>query len=324
MTVETGAGKDEISLVKPEAEGKEPEAEVKDEIKPESEINPDEKLVSLASSLSNTMGDYHNSLVSTSHILSWVKQPSFPEEEREFILVELNHVFKELFLTAPKLVAYLKNLKAQLEVADPTFWASACLVQAQAETKSQGRMNKLFAQLFGTTVISLGSAGAFKNVVYLDDALYTGQTLYNSLSPFKQKFKGCAVHVCVVFMHKEAKQRYDWAREMLIKQQNLSAAASVQLHYQVLVGTLYSKPDATSFFSSPASRARLHKIFEGVAAGFVFAGTKYKAMGLQGDKVDLPNGFGSPVATCSNCPNNAPVALWWPKNGWLPLLPRWD
>jgi hypothetical protein len=33
-------------------------------------------------------------------------------------------------------------------------------------------------------------------------------------------------------------------------------------------------------------------------------------------------GFGSTLLTWRNCPNNAPLALWWSVNGWYPLVPR--
>jgi hypothetical protein len=34
------------------------------------------------------------------------------------------------------------------------------------------------------------------------------------------------------------------------------------------------------------------------------------------------NGFGTYFVTYRNCPNNAPPALWWTRDGWIPLFPR--
>ena len=87
---------------------------------------------------------------------------------------------------------------------------------------------------------------------------------------------------------------------------------------------------ATDLFSSESSRNLLER-------EFVVAGAKLVAKAQSPNPLMRPLGysrfgfgFGSMMATFRNCPNNAPLALWWgdptkpPSHPlhWYPLLPR--
>jgi hypothetical protein len=79
---------------------------------------------------------------------------------------------------------------------------------------------------------------------------------------------------------------------------------------------------AESIFDSASGRANLERVL--LLAGLKIRGRIHapkdvlRPLGWSGFGL----GHGTMVANYRNCPNNAPLAIWWSCNDWQPLLPR--
>lgn len=50
---------------------------------------------------------------------------------------------------------------------------------------------------------------------------------------------------------------------------------------------------------------------------------RWPPLGYAGERIqERPLGFGTLAVSFRNCPNNAPLALWWDAQDWVPLFPR--
>ena len=50
---------------------------------------------------------------------------------------------------------------------------------------------------------------------------------------------------------------------------------------------------------------------------------RWPPLGYAGERIrERPLGFGTLAISFRNCPNNAPLALWWDTQDWIPLFPR--
>ena len=77
-------------------------------------------------------------------------------------------------------------------------------------------------------------------------------------------------------------------------------------------------------FPDPAARRTLESAL--LDAGMDILGRmsrRWPPLGFAGDRIqDRPLGFGTLAVSFRNCPNNAPLALWWDTQDWIPLFPR--
>ena len=300
-----------------------------------------------------------------SHVQRWLSQ--FDAGARAPIAPELHHLFGKVYLPKPFFEDFLTKLavNASLTGGNATqFWSTASVLDRQ---KNGGSQREMLALLRPIVLAQTGAAVAERlasaTAVYIDDVLFSGSRIRNDLTPWIQAEAPpvATLHIIVIafyesgryFLEKHLKAVAAAAgKQITIKiwrAFELNAKKSDRDIGQVLWPT-FVPPEAAAyqaaaaagfqprtpgkhngFFSSEAGRAILEQ--ELLKAGIRIRGfsqnpsTILRPLGFSG----FGFGFGSILATYRNCPNNAPLALWWgdpnahqnhPFKRWYPLLPR--
>ena len=145
----------------------------------------------LLASIANTTKDYRAGEIDTptpEHVDKWVKQ--FAEDCQVPLLRELDHVFKETYLTRDWISGWLSNLVENEKLAgeDPCdFWEKAHFLRIQQNGHSQEEMLELFDESLekqcGITIENCGKAGG--DYIYIDDVMFTGSRVGNDLNGFR-------------------------------------------------------------------------------------------------------------------------------------------
>ena len=251
------------------------------------------------------------------------------------------------------------------------FWQSAHLLDIQQDGNSQTEIRQLFsdsiAQKYGITVgASLTPSNIF---VYLDDVLFSGGRVGNDLSQWvaKQCPSTATVHIIVIAAHRFG----EWKCRLRLKEAARDARKEVKFHFwaarrvenrlayrdqsEVLWPAELPEDSALNeyvaqeakfpfqprtssggklewpVFSSEMGRRLLER-------ELLLAGMRIRSLSQEPSAALRPLGFGpfglgfgSMIVTFRNCPNNAPLALWWgdpdagpnhPFSGWYPLVQR--
>jgi hypothetical protein len=228
-------------------------------------------------------------------------------------------------------------------------------------------MLKLFGTVlsgqFGLDIAECGTDdGEF---IYMDDALFNGGRTLQDLRPWIANDAPGKAHVHVMFAASHQSGR-DYAMREL-KKAAVTAGKAITFkfwHQRLLENRPFSKnisqvlwptvipvdPEVTAFMARTARfpfQARTatkvaldpFKTQDGRAlleSEFMIAGSKILAKIANPKDMVRPLGysffgvgFGATIVTYRNCPNNAPLALWWGEGAnavgalqWYPLLPR--
>jgi hypothetical protein len=297
------------------------------------------------------------------HVGRWVAQ--FDAEDREPLLDELHHVWSQLYFSEPRARAFLRMIISNEKFvgADKVaYWSTANLLNIQTNGHSQREMLNLFwEELRAATGHSPHDTGGGDDYVYVDDVLFTGGRIQTDLKAWLQSAPARGrVRVVVLAHHqfgeyktREALQAearrleknitFEFWRDFDLENRNrYSKGADVlwptRLPTEAATydqGRFPLQPrqpgGASKFFSSEARRDVLEQ-------ALVKAGLKIRSFAANPKPVLRPlgfgpfgMGFGSLFLSWRNCPNNAPLALWWggktepawhPFNKWYPLVPR--
>lgn len=202
--------------------------------------------------------------------------------------------------------------------------------------------------------------------IYLDDAIYTGGQLKADLGPWirNEAPPDAHIHVIVIATHTSAEYHL---KSKWLPQINREARKAVRMNIWRLVAlqntnSPMGRPEAEVYWPHaipqdpvvqdylnrlsnplvPRGPGRANRVFSGEAGRQVLESELLVAGVNMLRHVGNPKvnqrplgysffgaGFGATIVTFRNCPNNAPLALWWgdPHNqggplGWYPLLPR--
>jgi len=249
------------------------------------------------------------------------------------------------------------------------FWRGTKILQIQTRGRSQADINEIFAgALHERLGLSLDDCqGADRRFMYFDDILFSGDRIQNDLVPWFNDFAPAEGHVSIVLLI--AHQLGKWEVERNLKEAIAKSGKNITFDIQaqiVLENRMRYRDDAdvlwptelpnhalvndyteaqrfpftprtplanphTNVFSSEEGRQLLER-------EFLLAGLKIRSFCRNPSQRVRPLGygkyslgFGSTLVTYRNCPNNAPLALWWgdpnaapghPFRRWYPLLPR--
>ncbi|WP_156305777.1 phosphoribosyltransferase-like protein [Sphingobacterium endophyticum] len=139
-----------------------------------------------SSAIANILRDYENNVMTADHVHDWVSQ--FDQEDQDFILSELLHIFKQTYLSKSDckkffqscLESWVKEFKYK-DVA--SFIAETSFIDIQPEYKSQKELldllNKILIEHYNCNLTQ--SAERIKRYIYLDDVLSTGSKLFSDL-----------------------------------------------------------------------------------------------------------------------------------------------
>jgi hypothetical protein len=241
------------------------------------------------------------------------------------------------------------------------FWKDAKFLDIQKRGGSQRELIKMIeAPLKAQTGYSVADCGKSSPAcyIYLDDGLFSGNTILNDL---RNWLKGDApaeaiVHVIVMALHRGgqyyARTELDKTEKQVGKKIDFKWWRIVELEDRktyvkdadVLrptkipddqptkdyVKTLKYAPTlrpsgslgTANFFSSEVARDLLEQqlLIKGVQIRAQSGNFNEYARPL-GNMVLSTLGFGSTIVTFRNCPNNAPLAFW-AGSPWYPLFPR--
>ena len=249
------------------------------------------------------------------------------------------------------------------------FWQAAHILDIQQNGYSQAEIRELFGEALkqqcGLQLERCGVEGG--DFVYLDDVLFSGSRIGNDLSAWIEHAapeKG-TVPVLVIASYRLG----EWQCEGRLKEAAQAAGKELKFHFwaaerfenrkkyrddsEVLWPvSLPEDADLNAYlaletkfpFVLRQAGGRLeHGLFsseEGrqlLEREMLLAGMRIRSFSSNPHRVLRPLGFspfglgfGSMIVTFRNCPNNAPLALWWgdptrighPFSNWYPLLPR--
>lgn len=289
------------------------------------------------------------------HVRRWIAQ--FDAEEREPLLDELCHIWSGLYLSKDKARRRLRRMIGHegLGGADPKrFWSGVTVLDIQQDGDSQREINQLFAEeLQRTTGLTVERCGGTDTFVYLDDVLFTGFRVGNDLEAWLESAPTNArVHVCLFGYHTFGREK---AEERL---KGAVAASGKRIEIVFAKGAIAFEnrrqnrtfadvlwptelpPEAEGFdqgdypflprkpvnhtarFSSDAQRHIMEQALLKAGLRICNRSKKQSASLRPLGFGRFAVGFGALPLTWRNCPNNAPLALWWSVNGWYPLVPR--
>jgi hypothetical protein len=318
----------------------------------------------LLNSISDTISDYRKDEISidSDHVNKWVCQ--FNGNVQLPILQEMTHVLKKTYFSLNTTKSFLERIfnSSKLVGSDPcAFWRRANLLDLQQNGNSQREMLALLNKIINKNCdiqLEGNDHSCSEEFIYLDDGLFSGNTVLRDLSAWiaTKSPKTAKVHVVTVALHTSGR----YYAENKIYESARNANKTIELKFWPIIQfedrkkyTDYSdvlRP--CSIPEDPAVKAHVNrmsykphlrkpgqvgnnKIFSSDEARqllereFLVAGVKIRGMcpNLNEFQHPLGNsrletlGFGSLFVTFRNCANNAPLALW-AGHPWEPLFPR--
>lgn len=251
------------------------------------------------------------------------------------------------------------------------FWRNANLLDIQQQGHSQSDIRSLFGEALKKEcgIKSLADCGAADEIfVYLDDVLFSGSRIGNDLEEWIKTDAPArgAVHILVMAAYRfgewKCSQRLNKAAADAKKKLSFQVWAALRLENRVSnqkqseVLWPATLPDDAALQAYLAEEQKFpfkprtpggkleHQLFsseEGrqlLEREFLMAGMRIRSFSQNPKRALRPLGFspfglgfGSTIVTYRNCPNNAPLALWWgdpaaskhhPFSKWYPLVQR--
>jgi hypothetical protein len=315
----------------------------------------------LLQSICTTVADYRADDLpapDTAHVERWVEQ--FPEPSQDLILQEMGHVLSNSYWSRAAQTDFLRSVLNLSKKPAAEFWNSVGILSLQTRGISQARLLAEFGTLMqdecGYSLADCQSpeGGVF---VYLDDVLFTGSRVGGDLARWIREDAPRKARLYVVVQVNHALGEYEVQRRL----SQVASEAAKDIHiefrqtrmlenrkwYRQTSDVLWpaqlpengpvadylaqehrfpfeprTPGGASSTFATEKGRSALE-------AAFLEAGVTIR------DSIAAPEdfwrplgfgryglGFGSLTVTHRNCPNNAPLALWWGLGGWYPLFDR--
>lgn len=252
-----------------------------------------------------------------------------------------------------------------------SFWRKAHLLDIQQQGESQSDIRVLFAEALAKEcgIKSLSDCGSADEVfIYLDDVLFSGSRIGNDLAEWIRTDApaDATVHILVMAAYRFG----EWKCTERLKEEATAAKKKLSFHvwaalrlenrvrYEKTSEVLWPAaiPDDAAVQAYIAGETKFpfkprtpggkleHELFsseEGrqlLEREFLLAGMRIRSFSQNPSRALRPLGFspfglgfGSTIVTYRNCPNNAPLALWWgdpaasknhPFSKWYPLVPR--
>jgi hypothetical protein len=319
-----------------------------------------------AQSLAAKIADYRFGEIAQpdgEHVLRWVHQ--FPEAVRAGVLSEMDHVLGKTYCSRASAVQFLAGLLTNAALAGENaglFWHQANLLDIQQNGHSQKEMLVLFKELLAAGYGQNHQTTNSNAYVYIDDAIFTGNRVGNDLEAWLKSDapKIAKVHIIVLAVHtlgswqlgnRLKKAAADAGKDITFSTWRIGEIEnrkayrdSSEILWPVSLppsaaeyagGRFPFEPRRPGGTKSPFSSEAARQLLEGA---LVEAGMRIRSFSANPAAIIRPLGygpfgvgFGSTIVTYRNCPNNAPLALWWgdptagrlhPLSKWLPLVPR--
>ena len=259
----------------------------------------------------------------------------------------------------------------KLAGADPcAFWRKANFLDIQKNGHSQKEMLLLFSQILesicGVTIDACGSEDG--DFIFLDDAIFSGTSVKNDLVPWIETKAPATAKVHVISIALYTGSEWVFRKPIASAIQSSGKKIAIKRWRAIELENQKSHKDTSEVFwpiglpdyadvqAYAASEEQFtfdprrpggttsHPIFsseegrQALELHLLSAGVKIRGFCSAPKSILRPLGFsrfglgfGSTIVTYRNCPNNAPLALWWgdpnasdthPFSKWYPLFPR--
>jgi hypothetical protein len=321
----------------------------------------DEKLLE---SIATTIADYRAGEIDAptkEHVKQWVKQ--FPDGSRDNILAEMVHVLGKTYISKANVETFLSTVVSDEKLTGgdaKKFWQGAKLLEIQTKGSSQRDMLAMLAvPLKSKAGLEISDCGKTASCyVYLDDGVFSGNTILNDLKGWLagDAPAQASVHVVIIALHrggeyyaetklKEAAQEHGkkieltWWRVLTLEDRLARTNSSDVLRptripddptTKAYVDAMKHKPTprtganvgALGNFSSAENRDLLEQQFlvKGAYIRTVCPHLNQYQRPL-GNSLLETLGFGTTIVTYRNCPNNTPL-VFWAGDPWRPLFVR--
>lgn len=300
--------------------------------------------------------------ISPDSVLRWVYQ--FDDEYREATLLAMRGVLAEHYINAAQAQDYLLTIleSERLTAGNPIeYWSSTHLLGGQVRGSSQRLLIAAFTDLarqrFGAGFQFAGHLA--ERAFYLDDFLLSGGRLKEDFTRWADMRVGFRApsHLDIGFFGVHALGEYffdNYVRDRYARSgltykirrirtyenrkarrnsssvfwPSITARSVGYPQFDAAAPVLRVPPGAISGLWSEAGRALLeHQLLKAgcrIAESMATRMPSMKPLGFY----NLGYGFGAICSSHLNCPNNAPLALWWTARtqglpqGWHALLPR--
>ena len=324
----------------------------------------------LLASIANTIRDYRAGDLPEpvpDHVDRWIRQ--FGTDVQLPMLREMDHVLRRTYFSRNRVHEFFTSVMGNRQLADKEpreFWRNVHLLDIQQNGTSQTEIRELFeTELEQRYGLNTGEGHEGSSVfVYLDDVLFTGSRVESDLADWiaSDAPATAIVHVVVIAAHClgewNSRTRIEahaatvgknlrvhcWAAEWIENRLAcrdrsevlwpVEIPRNVAAENYLIQGFQPRNPGGTprwDVFSSEEGRQLLER-------ELLSAGMRIRSFSQKPDPTLRPLGFGpfnvgfgSMIVTHRNCPNNAPLALWWgdptqhanhPLSRWYPLVQR--
>lgn len=303
--------------------------------------------------------------VNAARVERWLGQ--FDAHVRPGIAAELRHVFGEHFVSEQRINQLIELLPTHTKMTGGDhagFWRTASLFDGQRNGGSQRAMTaKLRPLVAAATGVEARDRPDASTLVYLDDILFSGTRIATDLLRWIRGEAPRNPTIEVILWAKHEPGEYFLGRNLRRAAHEAGKNLTITFRSARLLNGRRDQRDTSDvlwpaavppeaaayqqqwcpdfqprtpgrhqgFFSSEAGRALLEQ-------EFLKAGLRIRGFCANPSPILRPLGFsnfgfgfGSMLVTWRNCPNNAPLALWWgdpeaplghPFRNWFPLVPR--
>ncbi|WP_417790723.1 hypothetical protein [Terasakiella pusilla] len=244
-----------------------------------------------------------------------------------------------------------------------TFWSNASLLEIQGVSESQHHFVSLISeginQKYGINVVS--NAPNAENWIYIDDGIFSGNQAIGDIQRWLDEHNpsGGTLNIIVIVAHTYGDYRFKQAIKPLLtargmrlqvwRIKNLENRFTYRDQSDLLWPTqIYdgermhywqglTDNDLRNFtprsagtvggeelFSSVQAKLQVEEAFTRKGAEIcTYSANNHELMKPLGYSPFKSYGFGTIFATYKNCPNNAPLVLWWGDPEGSPTLRRW-
>ena len=302
-------------------------------------------------SIANTIKDYRAGEIAEptpAHVDRWISQ--FERDVQVPMLRELDYVFKQTYVPKLKVQNFLENVASTTSLTGNNprdFWKAVHILNIQKDGGSQAEMLVLFGEIlqkqYGLGIDACDASGGA--IVYLDDAIFTGDRIINDLAGIVDNIPPRAqldIIVIAINSYAEFWFRRDNRIQPALDQKQINVRFWRAITFEnrrswrdrsgALSPTDVLRPEEISVRSPKERASRLFSSVEGrqlLENEFLKAGTRIQGLSQYPNPMIKPlgyykfgDGFGSLFVSYRNCPNNCPLALWWSLGDWYPLFPR--
>lgn len=317
------------------------------------------------------ISDYRNSdniYLDINHIKRWLSQ--FDINVRLPIIRELSHIIENCYFSRDRVRNILNNIIFSKQLCGDdinSFWENITILNIQQAGSSQkdiiDELSTLLKLQLNINNIKINTSNSC--LLYIDDFLYHGNRIYRDIQSLLPALNdGTFIHIVVIGAYKYGLYKTEnrlndlisssnknikfriWKCIELENRQNNLGQCDVYypsslpnhniINYILSTDKFPFNPRQQNvyrgrIFNNETDRQIIEEQFLlagcNIISSYTTPSSSMRPLGISGYGL----GFGTPIVTYRNCPNNSPLALWWgnypydennPFNQFYPLFPR--